>query len=419
MLYSVLYAFIFTTLFAGSLFANDISADALTLALRAQEQIKLDSSFAVKVDSGLVAARNTTEAINNIHAIPDYDPYMMILKTEATWSQSWKDGNVFTGEKFIDSLSLEFKLDSVVYRNRFSDYFLLYFAEPLKISLLAEMFEKQDDIVWAEPNGTIGDGNNIEMVQLNDSLHLAFSLGWGDCLAGCINRYYWYISVYKTDSSYNGVQQEERPREFTTPYLYRWNIPDRYPITMFMSIDSILSQIESSEVWWIKRHCIESLWRLYAYDYPWVGEDLQSRSVWDTLKSELSLKHNDILGVLNRSIGDSVRYVRESANFALDKIQTITHIEAAIIPEQEIVVNNYPNPFNAITTFEISVPRNQNINLDIYNILGQKVATILSEVSISGTYKVFWDASLYAGGIYIYRLVSKNQIKHGKILFVK
>ncbi len=65
---------------------------------------------------------------------------------------------------------------------------------------------------------------------------------------------------------------------------------------------------------------------------------------------------------------------------------------------------NYPNPFNPITTINYQLPTTNYIELNIYNQLGQKVATLVSEKKSAGKYQVQWNASEYASGIYYYRL---------------
>ncbi|KAA3617497.1 MAG: T9SS C-terminal target domain-containing protein [Calditrichaeota bacterium] len=90
---------------------------------------------------------------------------------------------------------------------------------------------------------------------------------------------------------------------------------------------------------------------------------------------------------------------------------------------------NYPNPFNPVTTIEYTVraySAPQHIELSIYNILGQKVATLVNKKQPAGNYKVIWDASSFASGIYIYRLETSSstgsgnkQIKTKKLILLK
>ena len=78
------------------------------------------------------------------------------------------------------------------------------------------------------------------------------------------------------------------------------------------------------------------------------------------------------------------------------------------IPLSFVLHQNYPNPFNPVTTIEYQLPNASQVDLGIYNILGQKVATLVSARQPAGAYKVDWDASGFASGIYLYQLRTDN-----------
>jgi len=65
---------------------------------------------------------------------------------------------------------------------------------------------------------------------------------------------------------------------------------------------------------------------------------------------------------------------------------------------------NYPNPFNPTTIINYELPITNNVDLSIYNLLGQKVVTLVSEKQKAGHHQVEWDASRFATGIYFYIL---------------
>jgi predicted outer membrane repeat protein len=73
-------------------------------------------------------------------------------------------------------------------------------------------------------------------------------------------------------------------------------------------------------------------------------------------------------------------------------------------PSEFMLAQNYPNPFNATTTIEYHLPTKSDVNLVIYNVIGQKIITIVSEKQSAGQYRHEWDASNMASGAYFYRL---------------
>jgi hypothetical protein len=81
--------------------------------------------------------------------------------------------------------------------------------------------------------------------------------------------------------------------------------------------------------------------------------------------------------------------------------------------------DNYPNPFNPVTSFNYSLPEDANVNLVIYNSLGEKVVTLVDEFKNSGEYNVRFDAHNYASGIYYYKLTANNFVSIKKMLMVK
>jgi hypothetical protein len=87
------------------------------------------------------------------------------------------------------------------------------------------------------------------------------------------------------------------------------------------------------------------------------------------------------------------------------------------LPTQYTLFQNYPNPFNPKTVICYQMPVSSEVELSIYNTLGQKVATLVNFKQAAGTYNVEWDASGFATGIYIYQLKAKG--KRQKTLFTK
>jgi len=81
---------------------------------------------------------------------------------------------------------------------------------------------------------------------------------------------------------------------------------------------------------------------------------------------------------------------------------------------------NYPNPFNPKTVISYQLPVVSEVHLGIYNILGQKVATLVSANQPAGTYEIEWNATGYSSGAYIYRLETDNGfVQTRKLLLLK
>lgn len=76
-------------------------------------------------------------------------------------------------------------------------------------------------------------------------------------------------------------------------------------------------------------------------------------------------------------------------------------------PKTFEVHGNYPNPFNPTTTISYSLPQTMEVQLTIYNILGQKVVTLVNSEQEAGMQNVTWDASRVASGTYLYRMVAE------------
>ncbi|MEZ4702400.1 MAG: T9SS type A sorting domain-containing protein [Rhodothermales bacterium] len=95
------------------------------------------------------------------------------------------------------------------------------------------------------------------------------------------------------------------------------------------------------------------------------------------------------------------------------------------IPAQFTLDQNYPNPFNPTTNIVFSLPKAINVNLTVYNVLGQRVAVILNDEAIeAGAHSVQWDGrdalgNLVSSGVYIYRLEAGDFSQARKMLFMK
>ncbi len=89
------------------------------------------------------------------------------------------------------------------------------------------------------------------------------------------------------------------------------------------------------------------------------------------------------------------------------------------LPRQITLNQNYPNPFNPTTNIDFSLPEQADIRLDVYNVLGQRVATLANGSFSAGTHTVQFDASRLSSGVYLYRLQSGSFVTQKSMMLVK
>ena len=89
------------------------------------------------------------------------------------------------------------------------------------------------------------------------------------------------------------------------------------------------------------------------------------------------------------------------------------------IPVKHKLLQNYPYSFNTSTTIKFTLPKAEYVSPKIYDLLGQVVATLVSEKLTPENYKYAWDASGFASGIYYYKIKSRDFVQTKKLLLIK
>ena len=112
----------------------------------------------------------------------------------------------------------------------------------------------------------------------------------------------------------------------------------------------------------------------------------------------------------------------KSGTWSVSRITSI--VEDQDIPVEYKLVQNYPNPFNPITTIVYQLPQTSEVNIMIFDIMGNKVQTLVSETQTAGAKSVVWNGTDKFGkqmssGIYIYRLKADDYVKSRKMVFMK
>ncbi|MBN2090653.1 T9SS type A sorting domain-containing protein [candidate division KSB1 bacterium] len=115
--------------------------------------------------------------------------------------------------------------------------------------------------------------------------------------------------------------------------------------------------------------------------------------------------------------------MKANVEFILSNLfgEKLTNVDefASALPEKFELFQNHPNPFNPQTEITFTVPTKSPITLEIYDLLGRKVATLIDQELLAGQHQIKWDATNFAAGIYFYQLQSGDFIQGRKMILLK
>lgn len=143
-----------------------------------------------------------------------------------------------------------------------------------------------------------------------------------------------------------------------------------------------------------------------------LGKNLYATRFFETSED------NPLLSLVGRS-NDSIFVYYFDSPVGLDDEELVP-----AVPESFQLMQNFPNPFNSTTTISYYLPRRENVNISVYNILGQKIQTIYDNNTPAGFHSIEWDANdsktqAVASGIYFYNIKAGDFSEARKMLFLK
>jgi hypothetical protein len=108
----------------------------------------------------------------------------------------------------------------------------------------------------------------------------------------------------------------------------------------------------------------------------------------------------------------------------INTIASVQEIETGNVPESYMLEQNYPNPFNAGTVIRFAQPVDGHVKIDVFNILGRKVKTLVNEFRSAGTHQADWDGRSDDGievatGVYFYRITTDAFTSTRKMVLLK
>ena len=111
-------------------------------------------------------------------------------------------------------------------------------------------------------------------------------------------------------------------------------------------------------------------------------------------------------------------------HMVVDSVTVSVQPLSDLIPDKFQLYQNWPNPFNPSTTIKYSLPEKSEVKLEIFNIIGQRIKTLVSGNQGPGSYQIQWDGKnefgqTAASGIYIYRLQADKEVAIRKMVFMR
>jgi hypothetical protein len=101
------------------------------------------------------------------------------------------------------------------------------------------------------------------------------------------------------------------------------------------------------------------------------------------------------------------------------KVPTSVEQSPENLPTEFALMQNYPNPFNASTTIRYDVPKEINVTVKVYDLMGHEVAELVNEKHNAGAYQVIWNANGIASGVYFYQISAGDFTSVRKFILMK
>ncbi len=237
----------------------------------------------------------------------------------------------------------------------------------------------------------------------------------------------WKMTGFETGSWY---------RVFRIPNIH----PDRYSI-LFKNLKEINNLDSLTNVITIDRSNPQLVFKIfnesaYAQFYKYKLLDLKGwfENIQDTVRinpgENLELSFNP-----NFSVGSQIDTIVNQFNLITLEIEPVYHsynkkifkfnlINSLIIPDHIKVYQNYPNPFNNTTTIRFDLQSDSHVDLIIYDVLGNKIKTLVNKIILSGQKSIQWNGMNNIGenvssGIYFYKIRIGDYYRTNKMLFIK
>jgi hypothetical protein len=131
----------------------------------------------------------------------------------------------------------------------------------------------------------------------------------------------------------------------------------------------------------------------------------------------------DSSGIISLAVCYGYLFAGTSANgvwrYPLSQNNTFVKNDLSPLPSKFVLKQNYPNPFNPATIISYQIPSNSLVKLEVYDMLGRKIETLVNENQHAGAYSATFNAVNLPSGTYFYRIITDNFVQTKKLIVIK
>ena len=158
------------------------------------------------------------------------------------------------------------------------------------------------------------------------------------------------------------------------------------------------------------------------------GEILIQNEIWPLIihiqHPTSNIQNQSEWYIVDEVRGKEYRFSEKGTIEITEPTERITLYRNTLTPEHFALYQNYPNPFNSVTNIRYDLPKDSDVFLAVYDLLGREVAVLVSGKLVSGTYEVVWNGtdkfgSLVSAGVYYYQIKTTKYTETKKLVLLK
>jgi len=119
---------------------------------------------------------------------------------------------------------------------------------------------------------------------------------------------------------------------------------------------------------------------------------------------------------LNSSFGNESGISKHNTENSSSEVESSSNLH---VPEGFALSQNYPNPFNPVTHIRFDLPEAGDVKIEIFNVLGEKITTLINNHFPAGYHNIVFKAGNYASGVYLYRIQTPKHAASKKMILMK